>query len=241
MDYLSSVGIVAAVTFFPVLLGTTIGGLAGSLSGKRYLFSALAAGISSWLFVDLMADSAFLDVNMGFGGGLGQLALILLFVLGFATLAMGDEGFGRSSTPTLVTASLAATAIGLHSLGEGMVVASALAGRTGELLSESGAIAFILHKALEGLVLGTFLQSKSFMRDATLLASLVGAFAIFGAPLGYNSLLDSSYFFSLGAGGVLFIIWRTIPQALSGASSKAAVVMALLGTLSVYASALLHS
>src|SRR3989475_12749636 len=70
-----------AATLIPAFLGLVIIVSAGNFLRAKYL-AAVAIGIFLWFFVDTIGGAAGLDVNSGFSGGGGQLALSGLFVIG---------------------------------------------------------------------------------------------------------------------------------------------------------------
>src|SRR5437899_11023360 len=70
-----------ASTLIPAFLGLLLIVLVGMKLQARYV-SAFAFGILFWFFVDTITGAASLDVNSRFSGGLGQLAIVRLFVIG---------------------------------------------------------------------------------------------------------------------------------------------------------------
>src|SRR5207244_10957282 len=70
-----------ASTILPTFLGLLVISWASKKVPVRYIV-AFAFGILFWFFVDTISGSAVLDVNSGFGGGLAQVGVVLLFVIG---------------------------------------------------------------------------------------------------------------------------------------------------------------
>src|SRR3989442_12448278 len=70
-----------ASTLIPAFVGLLLIVLIGMKLQARYV-AAFAFGILFWFFVDTITGAAILDVNSGFSGGVGQLAIIGLFVIG---------------------------------------------------------------------------------------------------------------------------------------------------------------
>src|SRR6266446_6251946 len=69
------------VTLIPAFVGLLIIVWAGNFLKAKYL-AAFAIGIFLWFFVDTIGGAASLDVNSGFMGGSGQVALSGLFTIG---------------------------------------------------------------------------------------------------------------------------------------------------------------
>ncbi|TMI26376.1 hypothetical protein E6H30_03820 [Candidatus Bathyarchaeota archaeon] len=113
-----------ASTLIPAFVGLSLIVLVGMKFQTRYV-AAFAFGILFWFFVDTITGAASLDVNSGFSGGAGQLAIVGLFAIGLLfffsidrnrnifspELAIGKYGL---AIPMLVAA-----ALGVHGLGEG--------------------------------------------------------------------------------------------------------------------------
>src|SRR3989442_9457142 len=70
-----------ASTLIPAFVGLFLIVLIGMKLQARYV-AAFAFGILFWFFVDTITGAASLDVNSGFSGGAGQLAIGGLFVIG---------------------------------------------------------------------------------------------------------------------------------------------------------------
>lgn len=116
--------------------------LVPSLKGVRLRYLAAAgAGLALWFLLDTMGDAAFLDAYCcsvyppSLFGGVGHLALVGAFVLGFVVLAAFDRfavpgrprpagGAANARTlPFLIPVAVAAV-MGVHGLGEGWVAVS---------------------------------------------------------------------------------------------------------------------
>src|SRR5438445_11222452 len=70
-----------ASTILPTVVGLSLITWASKKVPARYIV-AFAFGILFWLFVHTISGSGVLDVNSGFGGGLAQVGVVLLFVSG---------------------------------------------------------------------------------------------------------------------------------------------------------------
>jgi hypothetical protein len=254
-------------TTVPAFLGLHAIVSAGKVLKARYL-AAFAVGIYFWFFNDTLGGAATLQVNSGFGGGYGQIAIILLFGIGgvlfffwldrnrhiFAPeMSMGKFGV---AIPVLV-----AVAVGIHGWGEG-----AAAGGTAALTSTtnlldafggvSAVIAYFLHKGLEPMMIGAcyLVYSKdhaksitSRLKDIALLTVLFVIPSLIGAATGYYLTYDSSYFYGLGVGTSLYAAMRLSGPLFVGTNSVDSrdairiAVMIILGFLSLYFAALFHS
>ena len=253
-------------TLIPAFLGLLIIVMAGNFLKAKYL-AAFAFGVFLWFFVDTIGGAAALDVNSGFSGGGGQLALSTLFVVGllfFFTidrtrnilspqLAIGKYG--------LVIPWLVAAAIGIHGLGEGAAFGGTAALTSSTSLLDafggySGGVAYILHKALEPMMIGACYcvyakqHAKSVASRLRDLFSLSITFVIpslLGAATGYYLTYDSSFFYALGTGTSVYALIRlagplfdNTQPASSTVSIKIAILIAL-GLLVIYFAALFHS
>ncbi len=213
-------------TFVPLFVGLSLPPLiAGGSHGRVRVLLAISSGIIFWFFLDIMNDAVLLDVNQGFGGGIAQLVLILVFAVGFLLL-FGLEhasprmsrrrgGVSEGSIP-FVVALLVALAIGFHALGEGIEIGSLLPTTTNIIDTIGGftpGIAYVLHKVLEGFVIGSF---AAFLKPAALRIATLGLIAgiptAVGMALALLGPVNSTFFFALGGAGALYIEYRLIPN-----------------------------
>lgn len=247
----------------PALIGLLIAAGAARLAGPRYL-SAFALGIYFWFFSDTIGGSSYLDVNSGFAGGLTQLSLVVLFILGLATFVSVDkEAFEPAPTDlgtNLSVPILVAVAVGIHGFGEGAAFsATAAATSSTNLLDAFGgvtaAVAFVLHKGIEPIMVGAaywvYASARAraggaFLRDMlTLTAAFVVPGAI-GAATNYFLTYDTTYFFALGTGTSIYAALRLARPLFSGTpapnsdSFRVALAMTF-GFLCIYFAALFHS
>src|SRR5438552_12910216 len=151
-------------TLIPAFVGLLLLVFAGMKLQARYV-ATFAFGILFWFFVDTITGAASLDVNSGFSGGVGQVAIVGLFVIGLLSffsvdrnrnifspqLAVGKYGL---TIPVLV-----AVALGIHGLGEGAAFGGTAALTTSTSLLDtfggiSGGVAYVLHKVLEPMIIG---------------------------------------------------------------------------------------
>jgi len=256
----------AASTVVPAFVGLLVIVSAGMKLQPRYI-AAFALGILFWFFVDTLTGAASLDVNSGFSGGVGQLARVGLFVTGLLfffsidrnrnifspQLAVGKYGL---AIPVLVAA-----ALGIHGLGEGAAFGGTAALTANTSLLDtfggiSGGVAYVLHKALEPVIIGACYCAYSNqraknatdrLRDLAVLSVAFSIPSLIGAASGYYLIYDSSYFYALGTGTAIYAAARLFGAMFDntkGTSSKESTTMAVLitlGLLTIYFAALFHS
>ena len=255
-----------ASTLIPAFVGLLLIVLVGMKLQARYV-AAFAFGILFWFFVDTITGAASLDVNSGFSGGVGQLAIVGLFVIGLLSffsfdgnrnifspdLAIGKYGL---AIPVLV-----AVALGIHGLGEGAAFGGTAALTTSTSLLDtfggiSGGVAYVLHKALEPMIIGACYCAYSIqhsnnttgkLRDLAVLSTIFTIPSLIGAASGYYLTYDSSYFYALGTGTAIYAAVRLFGPMFDNSnrtSSKESITMAVLialGLLTIYFAALFHS
>ena len=255
-----------ASTLIPAFVGLLLIVLVGMKLQTRYV-AAFAFGILFWFFVDTITGAASLDVNSGFSGGAGQVARVGLFAIGLLfffsvdrnrnifspQLAVGKYGL---AIPVLVAA-----ALGIHGLGEGAAFGGTAALTTSASLLDtfggiSGGVAYVLHKALEPMIIGAcyFAYSNQSaknaagrLRDLAVLSIIFAIPSLIGATSGYYLVYDSSYFYALGTGTAIYAAVRLFGpmfDSTKGTSSKESMTMAVLitlGLLTIYFAALFHS
>jgi hypothetical protein len=255
-----------ASTLIPAFVGLLLIVLAGMKLQTRYV-AAFAFGILFWFFVDTITGAASLDVNSGFSGGAGQLAIVGLFVIGLffffsvdrnrnifsPGLAVGKYGL---AIPVLVAA-----ALGVHGLGEGAAFGGTAALTTSTSLLDtfggvSGGVAYVLHKALEPMIVGACYCAYSIqhaknitgrLRDLAILSIIFTIPSLIGAASGYYLTYDSSYFYALGTGTAIYAAVRLFGPLFDNTrvtTPKESMIMAALitlGLLTIYFAALFHS
>src|SRR5438445_11939277 len=255
-----------ASTLIPAFVGLLLIVLIGIKLQARYV-AAFAFGILFWFFVDTITGAASLDVNSGFSGGVGQLAIVGLFVSGLLSfcsvvvnrnifapqLAVGKHGL---AIPVLV-----AVALGIHGLGEGAAFGGTAALTTSTSLLDtfggiSGGVAYVLHKALEPMIIGACYCAYSIahshnttrkLRDLAVLSTIFTIPSLIGAASGYYLTYDSSYFYALGTGTAIYAAVRLFGPMFDNSkvvTSKESITMAILitlGLLTIYFAALFHS
>ena len=225
-----------ASTWIPAFVGLLVIVLAGHFVKSKYL-AAFALGIFLWFFVDTIQGSALLDVNAGFTGGAGQIAAVVLFIIGVLTVFWIDKRRGLFSPESIVRtvsvaiALLVAGAIGIHGLGEGAAFgATAYSTSSTSLLDAFGGVsagvAYLLHKGLEPMMAGACycvysdrtgsrisgrIRDVFFLSVVFVLPSLVGApvgFFVMGPATGFFAGFGTTYFFALGTGTSIYASLR---------------------------------
>lgn len=251
-------------TAIPAFVGLLLLILAGRKAGPQ-VAASFGFGIFLWFFVDTIQSSANLDVNLGFFGGAPELTSALLFVVGVTVFFAADRrsftSAGEDQTIPFTVPLLAALAAGLHGLGEGSAAGStaALTSSTdivGAFGGAVGVVPYLLHKALEPMMVGALYvahlshrppKSRGLLRDSPLITSLFVLPSAIGAWIGYFINYDAAYFFALGTGSAVYVGLRlaksvVTPSRREGRKQEAKLVAALLlGFILIYVAALLHS
>ncbi len=235
---------------------------------RPHYLAAFGAGLYLWFFSDTMGESSLIGVSEGFTGGIWHVALWLSFAVGLVSVLSLDGGLfteGRAGEslgfgiPVLV-----ALALGIHGFGEGAAIGGTAATTPSSNLLDafgglSAAVSFVLHKALEPMMVGAtyWVYADGHASDASRrledLLVLVVAFSvpgILGSALGYSLVqaypsADFTYVFAIGLGTSVYAALRLARPVFGGAGSsgesiKIAVLM-LLGFTCLYLAALLHA
>ena len=255
-----------AATLIPAFVGLLIMLLAGNFLKAKYL-AGFAIGIFLWFFVDTIRGAASLDVNSGFTGIGGQVALSGLFTIGLLFLFLLDRNRNLLSPQVaigkygLAIPWLVADAVGIHGLGEGAAFGgtAALTSSTSLLAAfggYSGGVSYILHKALEPMMIGACYcvyarehakSTASRLRDLLLLSITFAIPSLLGAATGYFLTYDSSYFYALGTGTSIYALIRLAGPLFDNTqpgNSRDLIKIALLiaiGLFTIYFAALFHS
>jgi zinc transporter ZupT len=255
-----------ASTLIPAFVGLLLIVLAGMRLQARYI-AAFAFGILFWFFVDTVTGAASLEVNSGFSGGVSQAATVGLFVVGVIFFFSFDRNRNIFSPESatgkygLAIPVLVAVALGIHGLGEGAAFGGTAALTTSTSLLEAfggiyGGIAYVLHKALEPMIIGACYCAYSVQNskttagrlgDLAILSVIFAVPSLVGAATGYYLTYDSSYFYALGTGTAIYAAVRLFGLLFNNAGSvdsKESLAMALLitlGFLTIYFAALFHS
>ncbi len=264
VDLATSLAVGIGATFIPLTIGLVFPKALVRIRSRyaTVYLAAFSAGLIFWFFIDVMGDAAQLDINLGFGGGYTHIVLALFFALGVAVLFFLEKRFSwtrnvpskeqnvkmRSVAAdiTFAIAAVAALGIGFHALGEGMGIGTSLP-KAASILDAIGGvypgIAYVLHKFLEGFVVGTFavLASSTKTRHIAILTTLSGIPTVIGFFIGLPGNLDSSYMFALGGAGTVYVELKLIPLFARSEKFYAAILPLLLGFYAMYAAGLFHS
>lgn len=260
-----------AATLIPAFVGLLIIVLVGNVLRAKYLV-AFALGIFLWFFVDTIGGAASLDVFDAFSASLVQIGTVGLFVGGLIVFFLVDRNRNIFSPQLsigkygLAIPLLVAASVGIHGLGEGAAFGAlasqttsttlldAFAGPTGGGLN--AAVAYILHKALEPMMIGACYcaytndrgrRPAGYMSDLLLLSITFAIPSLIGAASGYYLAYNTSYFYALGTGTSIYAAIRlagplfdNTQQSSSNESIRIALLIAL-GLLAIYFAALFHS
>jgi len=225
-----------ASTIIPAFAGLLIITWTGKRIPTKYIV-AFAFGIMFWFFVDTISGSAVLDVNSGFGGGIAQVAVVSLFIIGFLLFFWVDRKREILSPQSaigkygLTIPLMVAIAVGIHGLGEGTAFGyTAYATLSTSLLDAFGGVfagvAYVLHKGLEPMMIGACYSvytnwkarpASRWIKDVCVLSiafvvpSLIGTpvgYFVLGPATGYLTGFNTTYFFALGTGTSIYAIFR---------------------------------
>jgi zinc transporter ZupT len=218
--YIGVIPVMVGLLWFPAL----------ARAARRWVlfFLAFTVGLLAFLLVETVAEGLELASEAAAFDGLG---LFAIGAIGAVVALVVLESFmerRRAGRTGLRIAYLIATGIGLHNLGEGLAVGSAIA--AGELaLGTFLVLGFALHNTTEGLAivapLGGERERPSLWHFAGL-GAVAGAPTILGAWLGGFAFSPSwgAIFFGVAAGAIAQVVWvigrsmRTDEEPLSGFS-----------------------
>jgi ZIP family zinc transporter len=226
-------------------------------ASKRWLgfFLAFTVGLLVFLLADTVVEgielagetAAVLDGLMLFVIGALGAVLALFFFERLLDRRRAGEGVAASGSwlGGLVLAYLIATGIGLHNLGEGLAIGSALA--VGEVaLGTFLVLGFMLHNTTEGLAIVAPIGSaekRPALWHFAALGAVAGAPTILGAWFGGFAFLPAvaSLLFGIAAGAIAQVVWaiaRSMPKG-GELTSGAAVLGFMAGLVFMYVTGLL--
>jgi len=247
-------------TFVPLFIGLFIPPLIANNSARVKSLMAFSCGIMFWFFVDVMNDAALLDVNQGFSGGLAHALLAALFAVGVLVL-FGLEKLTNSSRDrrrnvssmlgfSYSIAFLVSLGIGFHSMGEGveigsLILYSYLTNSQSGLVTAIGGlgpgVAYVLHKFLEGFVIGVFATlAKARASRVAILGVISGIPTVLGIVLALSTPIDAAYFFAIGAAATVYIEFKLISKLTNEEYLLPYVLAALIGFYCMYLAGLFH-
>jgi ZIP family zinc transporter len=246
VDVLFSIllGLVAGV--IPVYLGLLPLPIFRKLSkSNRNLFLTFSIGILLFLFVDVTGEGVELSklINYGsllFAGGL-IIGIGVPFIISSRRNRVKDDAAAITNIASKsLTAFIISFAIGMHNLGEGLVLGAAYA--AGELaLTTLLVVGFALHNGTEGLAISGPISDTSIrFKEVVFMGFLAGFPTVIGSVIG--SLLYSdgagALFFSIAAGALLYVVVELLRRA---QPSKTTFIGLLVGILLMYFTDLLLS
>ncbi len=193
---------------------------------------AFTLGLLAFLLVDSTAEG--LELAGGLGSGLNGVGVFALGALGALAVFAAVESLGAGRAGGMRLAWLVAIGIGLHNLGEGLAVGTAM--RIGEVaLGSALVVGFAIHNLTEGVAIAAPLGAERRVRPVTLasIASVAGLPAIPGLWLG--GLTGGGVWAVLGLGiavgaiaqvvlSIGRVVLRAAPGPLAAASFTVAVV-----------------
>lgn len=209
-------------------------------------FLSLTVGLLVFLGVDAIAEA--LEFAGRVPGPYQGLGLVLLGVVGTPLLlgALGRRGSttGGPASPFAV-ATLVAAGIGLHNLGEGLLIGSAYA--TGEIaLGTFLVVGFLIHNTTEGLgIVAPLARERPTLGRLLLLGALAGVPTVLGAWIGgfTYSPFWTTLFFAVGVGAIIqvvYVLWRMLSARGGGSLLQPLNVAGVfVGMLVMYATGLL--
>jgi len=213
---------------------------------------ALTIGLLAFLGIDALLEGGELtrDGPEALGGAalvwLGAVAAYLALTGVDGLMARRSERERSGGASGFRLALLVAIGIGLHNLGEGLVIGSAYA--IGSLaLGATLVIGFALHNTTEGLaIVAPVAEEKPRLRRLALFGLIAGAPAILGAWIGASAFDVSlaAFMFGLGAGAIVRVIIQIAPSIRDSAGRylhPLAVGGLLTGLTLMYATGLLVS
>ena len=183
---------------------------------RRWLRFLLALTIGLLVFLGIDAALEGLDLGASGAESLGGGALMWLGAALAYLLLAGVDGWlsrrGRGGGERV--ALLVAVGIGLHNLGEGLVIGSAYA--IGSLaLGAALVVGFAIHNTTEGLaIVAPVADRPPRVARLALLGLIAGAPAILGAWIGASAFDPSlaAFMFGVGVGAIARVIVQIAPQ-----------------------------
>jgi zinc transporter ZupT len=182
---------------------------------RRWLQFLLALTIGLLVFLGIDAAIEGLDLGAAGAEALGGGALMWLgAALAYLLLAGVDGWLDRRGGGGERVALLVAIGIGLHNLGEGLVIGSAYA--VGSLaLGAALVVGFAIHNTTEGLaIVAPVAQERPRVARLAVLGLIAGAPAILGAWIGASAFDPSlaAFMFGVGVGAIARVVVQIAPQ-----------------------------
>jgi zinc transporter ZupT len=180
---------------------------------RRWLdfFLSLTIGLLVFLGVGALAEA--LETAGQVPGAFQGLGLVMLGAIGtplaLAALSGWKKGTEGGRSP-LYVATLIALGIGLHNLGEGLVIGASYT--SGEIaLGTFLVLGFLIHNTTEGLgIVAPIAHERPSLRQLVLLGALAGVPTVLGAWIGgfsYSPAL-TTLFFAIGVGAIVQVVYE---------------------------------
>ena len=182
---------------------------------RRWLRFLLALTIGLLVFLGIDAAIEGLDLGASGAESLGGGALMWLgAALAYLVLVAVDGWLARRGSGGERVALLVAIGIGLHNLGEGLVIGSAYA--VGSLaLGAALVVGFAIHNTTEGIaIVAPVADQRPRVRRLAVLGLIAGAPAILGAWIGASAFDPNlaAFMFGVGVGAIARVIVQIAPQ-----------------------------
>jgi zinc transporter ZupT len=182
---------------------------------RRWLRFLLALTIGLLVFLGIDAAIEGLDLGASGAESLGGGALMWLgAALAYLALVAVDGWLSRRGRGSERVALLVAIGIGLHNLGEGLVIGSAYA--IGSLaLGAALVVGFAIHNTTEGIaIVAPIAEDRPRVGRLAVLGLIAGAPAILGAWIGASAFDPNlaAFMFGVGVGAIARVIVQIAPQ-----------------------------
>jgi ZIP family zinc transporter len=236
--FVGVVPVTLGLTFYPALRGVSRRGLEFVL--------ALTVGLLVFLLIDALEEG--LEVAAGAASSLQASAVVWLaaLVTCLGLLVAGRRGGAAPAGTALAT--FIALGIGIHNLGEGLVIGASFA--TGEAaLASFLVVGFTLHNVTEGLgIVAPLTERRPSLAIFAALAALAGLPAVLGTWGGAFAFSPhwAALCFGVGVGAILQVVievsaylYRTAQRAGHAGLSLTALLGFVAGLAIMYATALL--
>ena len=261
----------AAATLIPSFVGLLLTVSASKHVKAKYL-AAFSIGVFLWFFVDTIGNAASLDVVDGFLASVAQIGTVGLFVIGLVAVFVIDRDRNLLSPKSAIGKHgiaiplLVSVSIGIHGLAEGGAFGAFAAATTSTSLidafsgspvgSVNAIVAYVLHKGLEPIMVGTCYcayakdhakNALGRVKDLLLLTMTFGITSLIGAASGYYTAYDVTYLYALGTGTSLLALIRLAGPLFDNAQPSRSAepikisILIALGLLSLYVATLFHS
>jgi zinc transporter ZupT len=202
------------VGVIPVLIGLLWLPFLKRLSNSSYMFFiSFTAGLLIFLGIDALVEANEISMENLAGAFKGPMLIAAVTVVSFLVLVYVSERLvsrtKRQLASSFAIATMISIGIGLHNLGEGLAIGSAML--IGEVaLSTFLIVGFTIHNSTEGLaIVSPLARERPKAIRVIALGLIAGVPAIIGTWIGgfIPSPLASTVFLSVGAGAVFQVVY----------------------------------